>query len=339
MRKFLGMSDPVIPSSFPAELVKLAAERGVDQTVLLESAGMEADMLTSPGARASYRQLRVLARGALVETGDPALGLSLGSRFTMGRWGALGMATMSAANVGDALSLLVRYGALLAPHLEISQRIEGGRVQLLVDQHVRLGRLRPFMTETIVTSLLAQLRAIAGRPLTLQRVTFDYPAPEHADRTRAFFGCEVEFDADATSIELAQADLSIPLTYASAPSAAQAEAQCAQELDSVRERKSVVCQVRYLLRNRDDGFPDVRTAARALRTSERSLRRALSESGTSYQSLMDETRRELAMGYLRGTRVPVEDIARIAGFSDGRSFRRAFKRWTGMTPGEARAAS
>ena len=339
MRKFLGIGDPVVPSTYPSEVVKLAIERGADEAVVLEGTGIDPAMLKSPRARVSYKQLRVLTQNVLRLVNDPALGLEVASRLVMGRWGALGFATMSAPDLRHALGLVVRYGSLVGPHIEYSQFTDGSFTTLRFDQHIRLGSLRPFVTEMVVGALLAQLRAIAVGPITPERVEFDYPAPSYADQYETFFGCPVVFGAECVQMVFRRADLDAPLKYSCEPTAVHAEAQCESELEASKERKSVVSQVRYLLRNREDGFPDVRTAARSLRTSERSLRRALHESGTSYQTLMDETRRELALDYLTSTRVPVEDIARMAGFSDGRSFRRAFKRWTGMTPGEARRSN
>lgn len=338
VRKFLGIGDPVVPTTYPAELVRLVAERGVDERRLLEGTGIESVMLRSPKARISYKQLRSLVQASIVLSRDPSLGLTLGPRFVMGRWGALGYATLNASKFGEAVELIVKYGALLVPHIEFTLHRDGEYMVMRLEQFIRLGALRCFASEAIVGALLAQLQLVLGRSPDVERVRFDYSAPSYANQYAPTLGHPIEFDAEATEVVFHARCWDAPLLYSCASSAAVAEQQCLQELEATQERKSVVSQVRHLLRNRDEGFPDVRTAARSLRTSERSLRRALHESGTSYQTLMDETRRDLAMDYLQSTRVPVEDIARMAGFADGRSFRRAFKRWTGMTPGEARRA-
>src|SRR4029077_4682629 len=99
----------------------------------------------------------------------------------------------------------------------------------------------------------------------------------------------------------------------------------------------VVQKVRSMLQAEAERFPNVRELAKALFTSERSLRRALSAHGTSYQSLRDEVRMRLALQYLTSTATPVEEIARTVGFTSSRSFRRALKRWTGKSPTDVRA--
>lgn len=338
MRKFLALGDPVVPPHVAAELVRLLEERGFEPSVALLDTGIEPALLAGPRSRLSYRQLRALLASALRLTGDSTLGLALGRRLVMGRLGSLGYALLNAKDLAHALSLIERYSTLLVPHVEAEVVRDGGLAVLRMSHSIRLGSLGHFVSEAIAGAVLAQLGLVVDGPLPVREVRFDYAEPPHAEAYYAL-GCPVSFEAEALEIVFDADALRVPLRFASEVAFGVAEHQCEAEVDDRHARKSVVAQVRQLLRDREEGFPDVRSAARRLQTSERSLRRALHESGTSFQSLVDEMRRELAMEYLKSTQVSVQDIARIAGFSDGRSFRRAFKRWTGMTPAEARRSN
>ena len=86
-----------------------------------------------------------------------------------------------------------------------------------------------------------------------------------------------------------------------------------------------------------DGTPHQHVVARSLYTSTRSLRRRLSKEGTTYLRLLDDTRRELGMGYIGNSRLPVTEIALRLGFAETSSFSRAFRRWTGRAPSSFRA--
>jgi AraC-like DNA-binding protein len=87
------------------------------------------------------------------------------------------------------------------------------------------------------------------------------------------------------------------------------------------------------------GEPEVAAVARALATSDRSLQRRLQEEGTSFRGVVDDARRELAVGYLGDRRMTVAEVAYLLGYSEASAFVRAFKRWTGKTPGEMRTVA
>ena len=77
--------------------------------------------------------------------------------------------------------------------------------------------------------------------------------------------------------------------------------------------------------------------ARQLNTSPQTLRRRLHEQGTSFQELKDQLRRDLAIYHLGRRELPIQEIAEQLGFSEPSAFHRAFKKWTGLTPGAYRA--
>ena len=83
-------------------------------------------------------------------------------------------------------------------------------------------------------------------------------------------------------------------------------------------------------------FPRMGAVASELGIGVRSLRRHLSENGVSYQELLGQVRRDLAVDYQRNSLLTVEQIAQLVGFVEASSFRKAFHRWTGETPCEFR---
>jgi AraC-like DNA-binding protein len=75
-----------------------------------------------------------------------------------------------------------------------------------------------------------------------------------------------------------------------------------------------------------------------LATSTRTLSRSLQEVSTSYQNILDEVRKEMAIEYLNTSNLPIEEIAALIGYNDPSNFRKAFKRWTGNPPSYYRLA-
>ena len=113
--------------------------------------------------------------------------------------------------------------------------------------------------------------------------------------------------------------------------------QCEALLARLDVQDGLLTRVRRLLLTRPGDFPDLESAASALHTSGRSLRRHLAAAGTSYQQVLDEVRKRLALQYLETTHLPLFEIAVLLGFSDPSNFRRAFRKWTGRAPTDYRA--
>ena len=114
------------------------------------------------------------------------------------------------------------------------------------------------------------------------------------------------------------------------------EQQCEALLARLDVQDGLLTRVRRLLLTRPGDFPDLESAASALHTSGRSLRRHVTQMGTSYQQVLDDGRKRLALQYLTATHLPLHEISQLLGFSDPSNFRRAFRKWTGKLPGDYR---
>ncbi len=97
-------------------------------------------------------------------------------------------------------------------------------------------------------------------------------------------------------------------------------------------------EVRRHLGDRLHEDTDLRSVARSLNLSERTLGRQLGEEGTSFREIKDQLRRKIALRLVRETRQPIGAIAAEVGFSSTTAFYRAFKNWTGSTPRSFRLA-
>ena len=336
MRKYLGFSDPVLLTSYGLALAKLLAARGIDETRFLERSEVNSAMLRSPKARLSFEQMLHLVRNALELSGDRALGLEYGRQITVSTLGVVGLATMSQPTLGAAIAISERYQRVLVPYVKLAATTDEQHAHMAIEPEFPLSVYKPFVMEAMVTSLAHIGHFLIGKPLPGLRVTLDYPDPGYGERYSAALGCEVVFDAPRVELRVEKSALAIPLAYDCEPTARMTEELCERALAPLLGQDGVVHQVRTLLQTEGERFPNVRELAKALHTSERSLRRALSAHGTSYQELRDELRMRLALHYLTATATPVEEVARTVGFTSSRSFRRALKRWTGKSPSSVR---
>lgn len=339
MRKYFTLEDAVVPLHHPRVLVETAIEQGADRAALLDGTGITSAMLESPDARISYLQFGVLVRNALALTDNPALGLDVGRRVHLPQLGMVGLAIMSTSTLRAALEVGLRHYKRIAPTFDLSLEVDGAIARFVVRESVPTTPFRRFAHELLLVAYAMQGRALLGRALPVRSVQLAFPRPDYADRYRQIYDVPYTFDADTTIVELDAAALEERLAFGDPASAKIAEQYLAEHPLPQSETDGLVSQVRTRIQAARGKPPEVAQIARELQTSERSLRRGLQELGTSYQELLDEVREQRALEWTRSTTMPFDQLASQLGFADVRSFRRAFKRWTGKTPSELREES
>lgn len=278
---------------------------------------------------------RMLERAANM-LGDPQLGLRLGERITPAHLGVVGYVLLACPDLGAALQKMATYERLIYDVNPLIQKPGPGHLSLRWG--VARGRPGPLVDETALAALLQFSRDICGNP-ELAPLRVDFVNPEPADRApyTNYFACPVNFAAPLTRVDLAWRDLQHPLR---APDQAllnllqqQADAllaQCSGDDDLERQLRQVIAgQARA-------GRLSLASVAAALNLSTRSLHRRLAERGSNFSRLRDDCLRQLAEQYLADPRLQLADVAQLLGYSEQSAFNRAFRRWSGRTPRQAR---
>ena len=320
----------------------LVEQQAYELDELLLGSGVSARQLDNPAHRLTPEQELVLYTRVARHNRDPLLGLRIGARLSLPNYDMLGHAMMCSATVLEALLLLTEFAPLVswASHsqLRFERRGDVGSRALTVFPTAADQRAAALEIESTFASLQTVFNELAGERVRFTRVEMRHNtdatslAPYHE-----LFGCPVEFGCERNALLISHDLLHRRLPHPQPQYAILFRELCRQSMTALTEDHGLIASIKSLLRAQDNALPTLADVASHFKQSPRTLRRHLHSRGTSFQQLLDEVRFELARRYLGSTQLSVQAIARQLGYADARSFRTAFKRWSGSTPVDYRA--
>lgn len=271
--------------------------------------------------------------------GEPA-SLQALAHFPLTAHGTLGMLTIVSPTVGAALDMALQYHALVMPVFSM-RRQDGpqGSVTVLMEQVVDFAPLNELLAEIVVGTFrnVAPYTAV-NHPL--MQVSFKHAAPAAhlLPAYEQFFGMPVCFDAPCQSFTVSREMLDTPLLTGNRATRDSLEALLHKQVPEGVRLTPLTQRVRQVVGTglRRGTLLQAAHIAHELALSPRSLSRHLQDEGTSLSNIVEALRIAHAEQLLSGGARPVQEIARLVGYTDASSFSRAFKRATGRTPAEAR---
>ena len=327
-----------LPTNILCSLVQLAEERGIDAQPWFAGLGLTPGDVCDPSARVSYRQAVAIIRRAMQSLPDPNLGLLLGRRQDIGNFGLLGLAMKTARNFLEAVGIGITHQRATGALMELQvEQVAADEIALLARVPLYDAAVLPFLCEEMFASVLAVVRELLGPQLRPLRLEFAYAQPAYVAEYHELFQCELRFGRPHNCLVIASHWLTQPFPSYNPVTARQAQAALAREIEtSPSSQSETAAAVERQLRQRVSQNPRLLDIAETLYRSERTLRRQLADEGASFTMIHDRVRCERALELLRDASLSIADIGAKVGFGDVREFRRAFKRWTGRTPTEAR---
>lgn len=342
MPKPTAVSDPhrqanLVPVTARA-LLALAEDRGLSAERLCRGLGLSAQTLAQADALVSHQQTRALILRAQRMLDEPALGLAVGARETPISWGLVGLAMLTCETLGEAahygLERQTESGSLLEHHLII----DGLRAHLTATPRVFDLEIETFLVEEAFAGTVAIVRAIVGPSFRPVQVDLAYASDGHHRLYERFFRCPVRFQADEHRLTIETKWLQARLPGYDRITSDLVRHQLNQLLHIPIGQDDLLESVASRLRHGLQETPRQGDMAGHINVSERTLRRRLAQRETSFRELRDTTRLARARDLLANTGMTIAEVAQALGYADARSFRRAFKRWTGELPTALRRA-
>lgn len=319
-------------------LWKALDEAGANARKIFESAGFDPALLAQPGTRVPVSVIRSLWLNAVDATGNRCIGLDAVRHLHPTAGHALGYACLASSTIREAMRRFARYFRVVNEATRPQFDDTGSGFCLRLTFPGGVPPLPPAQQDALLASALEMARRCAGEDFAPLRVELMHPAPECAARLCSFFKAPIDFDAPQYAMHFEREKMLRVLPTGN-PELALASERLLRDYLARMERSDIVARARRFIAERlTSGEPLAGEMARALAASPRTLQRRLRENGTSFAKLLDQTRRELAIEYLRDPVNTVEETAFMVGFAETASFNRAFRRWTGNSPTAFRAA-
>ena len=329
---------PTCVASWTQGLLTWCEIQGLDRAALLRCAELDEKDLQRHDARISSGANQAIWEEIQRLRPDDAFGLDFAAfGLRLESYDSLGYLTRSCDDVREAFQMCHRYSRWINEVAEPSMRIEGDRVILTCMPSE--GSWPRHFAEARVAMYLTLARSWTGRDWAPRSVRFQHPRPADVSRHTEIFGDRLLFDQEANELELDADILSFPLFTADP----KMKALLVERMDEKMRRlpgDDLVNNIsRIIASDLPANPPKLEAVAKQLGLGPRTLQRRLATEDTTFQQVADETRQRIAEHYLKERTRSISECSSLVGFSEEAAFRRAFKRWVGVSPRKFRSQS
>jgi AraC-like DNA-binding protein len=315
------------------------AAKSCDWQSLLGSPELAARDFTDVDARISWDDERRLWRRAERLTGDPEVGLHSGASARHATLDALGFVMRTSATLRDALMAAARYHRFVVAGTTVSFDFDHseGRFSIQVAPALVTGSRHAI--ECAFAVLVSIGREVTRSSFSPRALCFQHKRAVPGCDATGFFRSKIVYGAERSTLVVRGSDLRLPISSCDPELCGILKRHLADVLERLPAEVEPLARIRRdLLTTLGRGPVSLQATARRLGVGPRTLQRQLSDRSTSFRDLLESVRRELALSYVREGRLHAAEVGFLLGFARPSAFYRAFKRWTGGTPGEYRSA-
>jgi len=324
-----------LPSAYVLLLLDVTKRFGVSEEAILSPFGLTRAALLDTHEHLPLAVVNDVLIHALALTDEPALPFHIGMQMKISSHGFIGFAAMTADTVRQAVELVERFSELRLLGVSIRLELEQTQAKLIVDTDLTIQPLRDAILAALMVGFGQMAQVITGETLYgVAYIELD-EQPRYRDIMYRL-PAQIHFNQNQNAICFEANYLDLPLLMSDSASMQLAVKQCEQELAAIGHFSPFVREVRALVHDASVGFRSLEAVADMLNQSERTLKRQLAQEGTTFSDILEDMRRQEAIRLLLSGGESLDRIAEALGYSDVANFNRAFKRWTGTTPGQYR---
>ncbi|MBI5954600.1 MAG: AraC family transcriptional regulator [Chloroflexi bacterium] len=308
----------------------------VDVDAFLRSLGINPVMVKSPDEYIPVDTYLRIQDSAAEYINDPYFGLHMGEFAEAGSWSILGYVMMNCKTLGEAFEKSGKYSRVIGNMIEGRAKLGLKKVRMILFTPPHVPKMSRHCYESTLASSVRMMRLLSGVQVNPLEVTFIYPEPQSTAEYERIFCCPLKFDQKETSMTLGWSIGNLPVRMAN-PSLLEHFEKYAQDFIAQMERNDEHTRTvtKIILSRLDDEDLSIQKVAKEMSVSVRTLQNHLEAEGVIFSDLLRDIREKLAKKYLHEN-YTVEQITYLLGFSEPSVFRKAFKKWSGVTPREYR---
>lgn len=329
--KGMALDVPLISARYARRYLRFLKKRGISGTVVLENSGIDSKLLENPDSYLSMKQVCLILRQGELLLNDATASFRFGQELDLQGHGLFGFALLRQKNFHNLVNMVVQYLRVSLPLMDMEIHANGDAISIQLHDNWEFKDLKP----TVASIYMGSIHALAS--LVCRRFTFefDFPCPGKSLQWQKLAkGADIRFNCPQNRVLMPLSGRQVRDDDASMANYLAA-ARCREQLKDADSLK-VVAQVRHQIMTSPDRSSSLERVAESLGMSPRSVRRHLSLAGYAFSSIRNEIRQTFATRFLKDTDMPLLKIAEHIGYSDQASFSKAYRSWTGKTPGEVR---
>lgn len=330
-------TEPTTLASWARSILRVMQDAGLDGPAVFAGAGLDPAVMSRSDGRYPVRAMTPLWQ-ALHEACGPGVGLRVGQSMHWRDMQIIGLAFLSSRGMQQALQRAQQYGALLSEALAIQLVPEDGLLALDFSYTLDAPLLEERL-EAVLVIVLQVAQNLIDQPLQPVRVDLCRAQPADPAPWQRIFGERIRWGAPTHRLYVEPTILAV-LAPVIDPALSESHEQMLREWMSRRTQDVPLTRIQQAIREQlqQQRVPTLDDVTRQLNMSTRSLQRLLGGHGSTFSQELDSARHALALQYLEQGLAPGK-VAYALGYLEPSSFYKAFRRWTGGTPGRGARAS
>lgn len=333
------MTEQTMAAGFAAAFADYACDKGANRDALLAASGLSEGDLSDQDNRIPVAAYRTLIGAAIQLTGDTALLLRHTLESQLETISIVGQIVHSSASLGHSIDQLNRYLRLMS---DVNLTAGPDRFELLhteiglwIVDHLAVPSDEYLAIEASFARFISEFRRSFPDATFEIGLEVTYPPPPHVDQYPELFRVPVQFNADRNALRLDPiwGSPDTPFSPGNAYAFGIFTRHADEILAKLHSDSSIRAQIEAkILPRLHEGSISMDNVAKDIGMSRQTLYRRLKDEGITFAEIHDDLRQRMAVEYLEGQKVTVNETAYLLGFSEASSFVRAFKRWTGLSP-------